>query len=79
MDSEEQAAEFGAEIIAIPIAGVGPGCNQVIPNSLAPVAAYHDGSTLTGLVAAEDGSWLERRTGEDALALGRELARLAER
>src|SRR5438128_1898122 len=39
MDSEEQAAEFGAEIIAIPIAGVGPGCNQVIPNSLAPVAA----------------------------------------
>ena len=51
---------------------VGGGC-------LAPVAAYHDGSTLTGLVAAEDGSWLERRTGNDPAALGEELARLAER
>jgi hydroxymethylbilane synthase len=54
------------------VAAVGGGC-------LAPVAAYHDGSTLTGLVAAEDGSWLERRTGEDAAALGEQLARLAER
>jgi hydroxymethylbilane synthase len=32
---------------------------------LAPVAAYHDGVQLTALVAAEDGSWVERRTGED--------------
>jgi hydroxymethylbilane synthase len=54
------------------VAAVGGGC-------LAPVAAHHDGSTLTGLVAAEDGSWLERRTGDDPAALGRELARLAER
>jgi hydroxymethylbilane synthase len=54
------------------VAAVGGGC-------LAPVAAYHDGSTLTGLVAAEDGSWLERRTGNDPAALGEELARLAER
>jgi hydroxymethylbilane synthase len=54
------------------VAAVGGGC-------LAPVAAHHDGSTLTGLVAAEDGSWIERRSGEDPLALGRELARLAER
>jgi hydroxymethylbilane synthase len=54
------------------VAAVGGGC-------LAPVAAYHDGSTLTGLVAAEDGSWLERRTGDDPAALGEELARLAER
>jgi hydroxymethylbilane synthase len=53
------------------VAAVGGGC-------LAPVAAHHDGSTLTGLVAAEDGSWLERRTGEDPAALGRELARLAQ-
>jgi hydroxymethylbilane synthase len=52
------------------VAAVGGGC-------LAPVAAYHDGSRLTGLVAAEDGSWLERRTGEDPAALGRELAALA--
>ncbi|MGH2970990.1 MAG: hydroxymethylbilane synthase [Gaiellaceae bacterium] len=49
------------------IAAVGGGC-------LAPVAAHHDGTTLTGLVAAEDGSWVERRTGDDPGALGRELA-----
>ena len=54
------------------VAAVGGGC-------LAPVAAYHDGSTLTGLVAAEDGSWLERRTGDDPAAVGEERARLAER
>jgi hydroxymethylbilane synthase len=54
------------------VAAVGGGC-------LAPVAAHHDGSTLTGLIAAEDGSWLERRTGDDAAALGEELARLAQR
>jgi hydroxymethylbilane synthase len=53
------------------IAAVGGGC-------LAPVAAYHDGVTLTALVAAEDGSWLERRSGVDPAELGRELARLAD-
>jgi hydroxymethylbilane synthase len=52
------------------VATVGGGC-------LAPVAAYHDGAILTGLVAAEDGSWLERRTGEDPAELGRALAALA--
>ncbi len=52
------------------VAAVGGGC-------LAPVAAYHDGMTLSGLVAAEDGSWLERRSGDDPVALGRELAALA--
>ena len=49
------------------VAAVGGGC-------LAPVAAHHDGTTLTGLVAAEDGSWIERRVGDDPAALGRELA-----
>jgi hydroxymethylbilane synthase len=49
------------------VAAVGGGC-------LAPVAAHHDGATLTGLVAAEDGSWIERRTGADPAALGEELA-----
>jgi hydroxymethylbilane synthase len=49
------------------VAAVGGGC-------LAPVAAHHDGTTLTGIVAAEDGSWIERRTGEDPAALGEELA-----
>jgi hydroxymethylbilane synthase len=52
------------------VAVVGGGC-------LAPVAAHHDGSTLFGLVADEDGRWLERRSGDDPVALGEELARLA--
>jgi hydroxymethylbilane synthase len=52
------------------VAAVGGGC-------LAPVAAHHDGVTLTGLVADEDGRWLERRSGDDPVALGEELARLA--
>jgi hydroxymethylbilane synthase len=52
------------------VAVVGGGC-------LAPVAAHHDGAILTGLVAAEDGSWVEWRRGDDPDALGRELAALA--
>jgi hydroxymethylbilane synthase len=51
------------------VAVVGGGC-------LAPVAAHHDGVVLTGLIAAEDGTWLERRQGDDPDALGRELAAL---
>jgi hydroxymethylbilane synthase len=43
---------------------------------LAPVAAFHDGATLTALAAAEDGSWIERRSGEDPAALAAELAPL---
>ena len=46
---------------------IGGGC-------LAPVAAFHDGATLTALVAAEDGSWVERRSGDDPSALATELA-----
>jgi hydroxymethylbilane synthase len=53
------------------VAAVGGGC-------LAPVAAFHDGEALTALVASEDGAWLERRRGEDAEALGRELLALVE-
>jgi hydroxymethylbilane synthase len=41
------------------VAVIGGGC-------LAPIAAYHDGTRLTALVAAEDGSWIERRSGENA-------------
>jgi hydroxymethylbilane synthase len=48
------------------VAAIGGGC-------LAPVAAYHDGVRLTALVAAEDGSWIERRSGVDPAALGAEL------
>ena len=40
------------------VAVIGGGC-------LAPIAAHHDGVRLTALVAAEDGSWIERRTGDD--------------
>jgi hydroxymethylbilane synthase len=49
------------------VAAVEGGC-------LAPVAAHHDGVTLSALVAADDGSWVIRRTGDDPTALGRELA-----
>ncbi len=45
---------------------IGAGC-------LAPVAAHHDGTALTALIAAEDGAWIERRRGEDPLALADEL------
>jgi hydroxymethylbilane synthase len=49
---------------------VGGGC-------LAPVAAHHDGETLTALVAAEDGSWVERRSGDDPAEVARELVQFA--
>jgi hydroxymethylbilane synthase len=52
------------------VATIGGGC-------LAPVAAHHDGVTLTALVAAEDGSWVERRSGDDPKALAAELVALA--
>jgi len=51
------------------VALVGGGC-------LAPVAAHHDGITLTALVADEDGAWVERRSGDDPEALARELLAL---
>ena len=52
------------------VAAIGGGC-------LAPVAAHHDGETLTALVADEDGRWVERRSGDDPAALAAELAALA--
>ena len=67
-DDGETRRRVEAERAAV--AAAGGGC-------LAPVAAFHDGVTLTGLVAAEDGSWIERRRGDDPVALGRELAALA--
>jgi hydroxymethylbilane synthase len=48
------------------VARIGGGC-------LAPVAAHHDGEKLTALVAAEDGSWLERRTGSGPAAVAEAL------
>jgi len=66
-DDAETRRRVEAERMVVAVAG--GGC-------LAPLAAHHDGETLTGLVAAEDGSWLERRTHEDPLVLARELASL---
>jgi hydroxymethylbilane synthase len=48
------------------VALVGAGC-------LAPVAAHHDGDRLAALIAAEDGSWLELRTGSDPATLAAAL------
>jgi hydroxymethylbilane synthase len=48
------------------VARIGGGC-------LAPVAAHHDGTALTALVADEDGAWIERRSGADPAALADEL------
>ena len=49
------------------VAQIGGGC-------LAPVAAHHNGETLTALVADEHGRWVERRSGDDPVALAAELA-----
>ncbi|HEV7641457.1 MAG TPA: hydroxymethylbilane synthase [Gaiellaceae bacterium] len=49
------------------VALIGAGC-------LAPVAAHHDGATLHALIADEDGAWVERRSGDDPVALAEELA-----
>jgi hydroxymethylbilane synthase len=51
------------------VALVGGGC-------LAPVAAHHDGRTLTALVADENGGWLERRRGDDPEVVAAELIEL---
>ena len=52
------------------VAAIGGGC-------LAPVAAHHDGVTLRALIAAEDGAWIEQRSGDDPVALAEELVGLA--
>ena len=67
-DHAETRRRVEAERAAV--AAVGGGC-------LAPVAAHHDGTMLTALIAAEDGSWVERRSGDDPVALGLELVALA--
>jgi hydroxymethylbilane synthase len=64
-DDEETRRRVEAERRCV--AAVGGGC-------LAPVAAHHDGSSLTALVADEDGRWIERFTGDDPEALGNRLA-----
>ena len=51
------------------VARIGAGC-------LAPVAAHHDGKTLTALIADENGAWVERRTGDDPQELAEQLLAL---
>ena len=68
VDDAETRRRVSAERACV--AHIGAGC-------LAPVAAHHDGKALTALIAAEDGSWLERRRGDDPLALADELLALA--
>jgi len=63
-DDSETRRRVSAERACV--ARMGAGC-------LAPVAAHHDGETLTALIAAEDGSWVERRRGDDPVALANEL------
>jgi hydroxymethylbilane synthase len=48
------------------VAAIGGGC-------LAPVAAHHNGERLTALVAAEDGTWIERRSGAVPAAVAEQL------
>jgi hydroxymethylbilane synthase len=63
-DDSETRRRVSAERACV--AYIGAGC-------LAPVAAHHDGVALTALIAAEDGSWVERRRGDDPVALAKEL------
>jgi len=45
---------------------IGAGC-------LSPVAAHHDGTALSALIASEDGTWVELRRGADPVVLAAEL------
>jgi hydroxymethylbilane synthase len=64
VDDDETHARVEAERRCVAL--VGGGC-------LAPVAAYHDGVILTALIAGEDGTWIERRSGQDPAVLAQEL------
>ena len=65
-DGDSAATRRRVEAERACVAMVGAGC-------LAPVAAHHDGTTLEALIAAEDGSWVERRSGDDPAAIAAEL------
>jgi hydroxymethylbilane synthase len=64
LDDPETHRRVSAERACV--ARIGAGC-------LAPVAAHHDGESLTALIAAEDGTWVERRRGEDPVSVADEL------
>ncbi|MEI8104626.1 MAG: hydroxymethylbilane synthase [Actinomycetes bacterium] len=64
-DCAETRRQVEAERACVAI--IGAGC-------LSPVAAHHDGSQLVALIAAEDGSWIERRSGSDPAEVAAALA-----
>ena len=64
VDDAETSRRVTAERACV--ARIGAGC-------LAPVAAYHDGEGLTALIAADDGSWIERRRGTEPAVVADEL------
>jgi hydroxymethylbilane synthase len=68
LDDAETRARVEAERRCVAL--IGGGC-------LAPVAAYHNGTVLTALVADEDGRWLERRSGADPDEVAAQLAAFA--
>jgi hydroxymethylbilane synthase len=67
---DDDATRRSVEAERACVARIGGGC-------LAPVAAYHDGTALSALVAAEDGSWVELRRGADPAALADALVAAA--
>jgi hydroxymethylbilane synthase len=69
-DSAETRRRVEAERAVV--ATIGAGC-------LAPVAAHHDGDCLSALIAAEDGHWIERASGDDPAVLAAELLAASER
>jgi len=68
--ADHAATRASVEPERLCVATIGAGC-------LAPVAAHHDGATLRALIADEDGAWIERRSGDDPVALAHELVALA--
>ncbi|RDI74117.1 hemC: porphobilinogen deaminase [Gaiella occulta] len=66
-DADDPETRRRVELERRCVALLGGGC-------LAPVAAHHDGVTLTALVADENGAWVERRSGDDPVSLAAELA-----
>ena len=71
-DADDDETRRRVEAERAVVFAIGGGC-------LAPVAAFHDGSVLTGMIAAEDGSWLELRQGDDPAALAADLAALGQK
>jgi hydroxymethylbilane synthase len=67
---DDSATRRSVEAERACVARIGGGC-------LAPVAAHHDGVSLRALIAAEEGTWVERRSGDDPLAVADELVAAA--